>query len=170
MVVATIAKQPHLGVVALFLNPLAIFKRTFDGCHQLGSFGSGHIEGAAFNQALNNPFVYLFQINPFAKIEERFKAFFPAAGDNGFDGAFTDIFDGHQPEADLGPVHRECYLTFIYIRRQNGYVVITTFGNKFDHTICGMHFTGQQSGHKFHRIMRFKIGGLVSNQGIGGAV
>ena len=101
LVVATIAKQPHLGVVALFLNPLAIFKRTFDGCHQLGSFGSGHIEGAAFNQALNNPFVYLFQINPFAKIEERFKAFFPAAGDNGFDGAFTDIFDGHQPVADL---------------------------------------------------------------------
>ncbi len=42
--------------------------------------------------------------------------------------------------------------------------------NVFDDTIGGMHFTGQQGGHKFDRIVGFEVCGLIGNQRIGRAV
>ena len=144
-----------MRIGALFLNPLTIFKRTFKRSHHLGSFCAGAVERTAFDQAFDHALVDFFQINPFAEIKQRFKWLIRATGDDGFNRAFTDIFYGHQPEADAGSIHRKLDITFIDIRRQDRDIVMSAFGDKFHHTVGGIHFAGQQGCHDLHRKMCF---------------
>ena len=55
------------------------------------------------------------------------------------------------------------------VRRQHLDLVLAAFVDILDHLVGVVHVAGEQGGHELGRVVGLEVGGLVGDQGVGGA-
>lgn len=77
-----------------------------------------------------------------------------------------DVFNGHQSEADVFPLHSEAVEGVVDVRRENADAAVTAFGDILSHFVRIVQHRGQQSRHVFLGIVAFEVGRLIGHHRI----
>ena len=77
-----------------------------------------------------------------------------------------DVFNGHQSEADVLPLHSKAVEGVVDVRRENADAAVTAFGDILSHFVRIVQHRGQQSRHVFLGIVAFEVGRLIGHHRI----
>ena len=164
-------KEAHLAAETIAQKCLGPFHAQIQHGHQLCPMGIKRIKGTDLDQTFNDFTIYFGSINPGAEISQRMIiAICLTLLNNGVQSGPAHVLDGSKAKTDVVAAYSEIAVGSVDVRGQYFNVHLAAFLDVFHHFIGVIHITGQKRGHKLGRIMRLKVGSLVSYQGIAGRV
>ncbi len=130
------------------------------------------VEGSAFGERFDRFFIERARIGAFQKVLERGeRPVFFALLDERVGNSLAKVFDGEKPETDFFVgvfYHRKVLERSVDVRRQNGDVHSSAFGDhdRYRFDVSGLR--GEHCAHVFGGEMRFHVRGLIRHPSICG--
>src|SRR5206468_7047793 len=96
-----------------------------------------------------------------------------AGADDFFGSAAAQAFDGHEAKENAAIGDGEIDMVSVDVGRHHRDTQAAGVVNVLNEDVplvAVLDFAGEESGHKFGRIVGLQVGGLIANEGIGGAV
>ena len=141
-----------------------------DAFEEAGAVHVGEVEGSGADEAFDHFTVGAVEAD--AEVHETGEgAVGIAVGDDLFDEAFADAFDGGEAEADGALVDGvEAGDGFVDGGGEHLEVDFGGFGDEVGELVGVGHFAGEEGGHEFAGVVGFEPGGLIGDEAVGGGV